>query len=268
MKKNKEHNHKKKYGQNFLEDNELLERIKEVSRINNTDYVIEIGPGLGYLTSMLLENSKKLIAFEIDKDLIPKLNKKFSNYSNFELINTDFMDYDLSQILNYNKFRVIANIPYYITSPIINKLIGFREQVEDIYLMVQKEVGERLIFSKNNSDRGVFTYILQFYAEVEYLFTVNKEMFDPIPKVDSAFIRIKPYKDKKYEKLINEKIYIKYIKASFTNKRKSLVNNLKLIGVEREKLENILLEMGKTVKARAEELTIEEYIELIKKLED
>ena len=93
-------------------------------------------------------------------------------------------------------------------------------------------------------------------------------MFDPIPKVDSAFIRIKPYKDKKYEKLINEKIYIKYIKASFTNKRKSLVNNLKLIGVEREKLENILLEMGKTVKARAEELTIEEYIELIKKLED
>lgn len=267
MKKNKEHNHKKKYGQNFLDDIELLEKIKEVCSIKNTDYVIEIGPGLGYLTSMLLENSKKLIAFEIDNDLIPKLNNKFSNYSNFELINTDFMDYDLSQILNYNKFRVIANIPYYITSPIINKLIDFREQVEDIYLMVQKEVGERLIFSKTNSDRGIFTYILQFYAEVEYLFTVNKEMFDPIPKVDSAFIRIKPYKDKKYEKLINEKTYIKYIKASFTNKRKSLVNNLKLIGVGKEKLENILLEMGKTIKVRAEELTIEEYIELIKKLE-
>ena len=268
MKKNKEHKHKKKYGQNFLDDKELLDKIKEVCSIKNSDNVIEIGPGLGYLTTMLLENSNKLIAFEIDNDLIPKLNNKFKDYSNFELINTDFMEYDLSSKITHSVFRVIANIPYYITSPIINKLLIFRDNVEDIYLMVQKEVGERLIFSKNNSDRGVFTYILQFYADVEYLFTVGKEMFDPVPKVDSAFIRITPYKDKRYENLIDEKKYIKYIKASFTNKRKSLVNNLKLIGIDKEKLENILLEMGKTIKVRAEEFSIEEYIELIKKLEE
>ena len=236
-----EYKHKKKYGQNFLNDKEeILNKIIEVSNINEESEILEIGPGQGALTALLVERVKKLTCIEIDKDLENGLRKKFDKKENYSLVMGDVLEVDFKKYLNAGT-KVVANIPYYITSPIINKIIENKDLIDEAYIMVQKEVGERLIFSKNNSDRGVFTYILQFYAEVEYLFTVNKEMFDPIPKVDSAFIRIKPYKDKKYEKLINEKLYIKYIKASFTNKRKSLVNNLKLIGVEREKLENILL---------------------------
>lgn len=264
-KKINEHNHKKKYGQNFLEDKNLLNDIANVTNISENDNVIEIGPGLGFLTSYILETNANLITFEIDDDLIPKLNTKFSKYPNFKLVHTDFLEYDLINILEKEKmYRVVANIPYYITSPIINKLIDFRENINDIYLMVQKEVGERLAFKGSNSNRGAFSYILQFFGEVEYLFTVDKKYFDPIPKVDSAFIKIKFYKDMKYEKLISFDKFVEFIKASFSSKRKSLANNLKTIGIEKSLTENSLLKLGKSEMTRAEQLSVDEYIELIK----
>lgn len=260
-----EHNHKKKYGQNFLDDSNLLNEIAEWTNILNTDNVIEIGPGLGFLTKYILETGANLTTFEIDADLIPKLKNKFSNYENFELIHTDFLEYDLNKVLKKGvKYRVVANIPYYITSPIINRLIEFREDIIDLYLMVQKEVAERLSFNGSNNNRGVFSYILQFFGDVEYLFTVKKDYFDPVPKVDSAFIRIKFYKDGKYENHIDFEKFLKYVKASFVSKRKSMANNLKTIGIDKRITEAALLRIGKTEMTRAEDLTVEEYIDIIK----
>ncbi|WP_156298926.1 16S rRNA (adenine(1518)-N(6)/adenine(1519)-N(6))-dimethyltransferase RsmA [Streptobacillus canis] len=271
MKKKKnseEHKHKKKFGQNFLDDNFLLEKIREVTQIKVTDNIIEIGPGIGFLTSMILESGAKLKSFEIDNDLIPVLKKKFGSYENFELIHVDFLEFDLSQIMEEGKeYRVIANIPYYITAPIINRLLEFKDNIKDIYLMVQKEVGERLNFEKNTSNRGVFTHVVGFHSKVEYLFTVEKEFFDPVPKVDSAFIRIEIDKEGKYSKLFSFDKYLEYVKASFVSKRKSISNNLKVIGISKENTENALESIGKSKNARAEELSIEDFINIIKMFE-
>lgn len=266
--KNKEHKHKKKYGQNFLDDIEILNNIEEKTTISSTDNVIEIGPGLGFLTNMILEKKANLIAFEIDDDLIPILNKKFSKYPNFKLNHIDFLEYDLSKLFDDEKeYKVIANIPYYITAPIISRLLEFRKNITEIYLMVQKEVAERLLLDVNTSNRSVFTHSVQFFGSVDYLFTVNKEKFIPIPKVDSAFIKIKVYKDEKYEKIINFDKYIKYVKSSFSNKRKSLANNLKNMGYDKKYIEDILLKLNKSIMSRAEELDIEDYINFIELIE-
>ncbi|ACZ00993.1 16S rRNA (adenine(1518)-N(6)/adenine(1519)-N(6))-dimethyltransferase RsmA [Streptobacillus moniliformis] len=267
-KNNVEHKHKKKFGQNFLDDKILLEKIKEVTNISVNDNIIEIGPGIGFLTSMILESGAKLKSFEIDNDLIPVLNKKFGNYENFELIHVDFLLYNLENIMGKGKeYRVIANIPYYITAPIINKLLEFKDNIKDIYLMVQKEVGERLNFEKNTSNKGVFTHVVGFHSKVEYLFTVEKEFFDPIPKVDSAFIRINIDKEEKYSKMISFEKYLKYVKASFASKRKSISNNLKTIGISKGITENALVFIGKNNNSRAEELSIEDFIALINIIE-
>lgn len=264
----KEHNHKKKYGQNFLEDNVLLNEIKLITNISKSDNVIEIGPGLGFLTSMLIENSNKLIAFEIDGDLIPKLNKKFSKYENFYLIHNDFLEYELNKIFEEGlEYKVIANIPYYITTPIIEKLLEYKKNISEIYLMVQKEVGERICDSKGSKNRSSFTHYVNFYCETSYLFTVKKEMFNPVPKVDSAFIKIKIDKNKKYNKMISDSRYFEIIKTAFSNKRKSLSNNLSKINIEKNYTEKILDKMNKSKLTRAEELNIEEYIEFIKILD-
>ena len=169
--KNETHEAKKKYGQNFLEDSELSERIIEISGVSKDTEVIEIGPGLGFLTEKLIENSKHLTAFEIDDDLIPVLNKKFQGRDNFSLIHEDFMVADLSTFLNGKKnIKVVANIPYYITSPIINKLIEYRKNISEIYLMVQKEVAERIASQAGSKNMSLLTHAVQFYADAEYLF--------------------------------------------------------------------------------------------------
>lgn len=267
-KNNPEHKHKKKFGQNFLDDSILLEKIKEITKISKDDNIIEIGPGIGFLTSMILESGAKLKSFEIDNDLIPVLKKKFASFDNLELIHVDFLEYNLDEIMEKGKeYRVIANIPYYITAPIINKLLEYKKYIKDIYLMVQKEVGERLNFEKNTSNRGLFTHVVGFHSKVDYLFTVEKEFFDPIPKVDSAFIKISIDKEGKYSKKIDFDIYLKYVKASFVSKRKNIANNLKLIGISKEKVELSLEKIGRNKNSRAEELSIEDFIKLIDILE-
>ena len=185
---NEDHKAKKKYGQNFLNDSSLLDEILNVANIDEETEVLEIGPGLGFLTKRLIENSKFLTAFEIDDDLIPFLSKKFEKKENFKLIHQDFMEADLKDFFKNKKdVKVVANIPYYITSPIINKLLEYRENIDEIYLMVQKEVAERIASQPHSKNMSLLTHAVQFYAEAEYLFTVPKEKFDPVPKVDSAF---------------------------------------------------------------------------------
>ena len=261
------HEAKKKYGQNFLEDSELSEKIIEISGVSKDIEVIEIGPGLGFLTEKLIEKSKYLTAFEIDDDLIPVLKKKFQGRDNFSLIHEDFMTTDLGTFLEGKKnIKVVANIPYYITSPIINKLIEYRKNISEIYLMVQKEVAERIASEAGSKNMSLLTHAVQFYADAEYLFTVPKEKFTPVPKVDSAFLKIKMFDDEKYEKQISEEEYFKYLKTAFSNKRKSIANNLAGEGYSKEVTGDILEKLGKTRLARTEEFSVQEFINLIEEL--
>lgn len=251
--KNNNHNFKKKYGQNFLEDAELLSKIEDSIKLDKNIEVIEIGPGLGFLTEMLIKNSKKVTSYEIDDELIPKLSKKFQKFDNFFLIHQDFMKAHIEG----NNLKVVANIPYYITSPILQKLIENRDKLDEIYLMVQKEVGYRIC---SNKDVSLLTHAINFYCETEYLFTVSRELFNPMPKVDSAFIKLKIRKDKLYENKIDADTYFSFLKLAFANKRKTLNNNLKGV-VNKELLEKYV---DKNV--RAEELSIDEIIQLIGEL--
>ena len=261
------HEAKKKYGQNFLEDSELSEKIIEISGVSKDIEVIEIGPGLGFLTEKLIEKSKYLTAFEIDDDLIPVLKKKFQGRDNFSLVHEDFMTTDLGTFLKGKKnIKVVANIPYYITSPIINKLIEYRKNISEIYLMVQKEVAERIASETGSKNMSLLTHAVQFYADAEYLFTVPKEKFTPVPKVDSAFLKIKMFDDEKYEKQISEEEYFKYLKTAFSNKRKSIANNLAGEGYSKEVTGDILEKLGKTRLARTEEFSVQEFINLIEEL--
>ena len=261
------HEAKKKYGQNFLEDLELSEKIIEISGVSKDIEVIEIGPGLGFLTEKLIEKSKYLTAFEIDDDLIPVLNKKFQGRDNFSLVHEDFMTTDLGTFLKGKKnIKVVANIPYYITSPIINKLIEYRKNISEIYLMVQKEVAERIASEAGSKNMSLLTHAVQFYADAEYLFTVPKEKFTPVPKVDSAFLKIKMFDDERYEKQISEEEYFKYLKTAFSNKRKSIANNLSGEGYSKEVTGDILEKLGKTRLARTEEFSVQEFINLIEQL--
>ena len=261
------HEAKKKYGQNFLEDSELSEKIIEISGVSKDIEVIEIGPGLGFLTEKLIEKSKYLTAFEIDDDLIPVLKKKFQGRDNFSLVHEDFMTTDLGTFLEGKKnIKVVANIPYYITSPIINKLIEYRKNISEIYLMVQKEVAERIASEAGSKNMSLLTHAVQFYADAEYLFTVPKEKFTPVPKVDSAFLKIKMFDDERYEKQISEEEYFKYLKTAFSNKRKSIANNLSGEGYSKEVTGDILEKLGKTRLARTEEFSVQEFINLIEEL--
>ena len=244
-----EYKHKKKYGQNFLNDrNEVLNKIIEVSNINSESKILEIGPGQGALTKLLLEKAKKVTCIEIDRDL--------ENFLRKDVLEVDFEKYIEEST------KVVANIPYYITSPIINKIAKYRELIDEAYIMVQKEVGERICATKGK-ERSVLTLAIEYLGEAEYLFTIPKEHFTPVPNVDSAFISIKFYKDKRYEKLINEDLFFKYIKAAFSNKRKNIVNNFATMGYSKDIVKECLNKVNISENERAENVSIEDFIQII-----
>ena len=259
--------HKKKYGQNFLNDqNTVLERIMEVSQVSSDDEVLEIGPGEGALTELLLQRAKKVNCVEIDTDLEKILRKKFDSNPKFNLHMGDILEADLRGIIGAN-IKVVANIPYYITSPIINKLIEHRDLIDEVYLMVQKEVGER-VCATSGKERSVLTLAVEYFGEAEYLFTIPKEFFTPVPKIDSGFIGIKFYKDRRFESIIDENLFFKYVKGAFSNKRKNIVNNLATLGISKDKIQGALTKLGISFNERAENLSIEQFIELAKLLEE
>lgn len=259
-------NHKKKYGQNFLNDQfEVLDKIIEVSNIKMEDEILEIGPGQGALTSMLLKRAKKVTCIEIDKDLEAGLLKKFKAEENFNLIMGDVLEVDFRKYISKDT-KVVANIPYYITSPIVNKIIEHRDLINEAYIMVQKEVGER-ICAKNGKERSVLTLAVEYFGEAEYLFTIPRSYFVPVPNVDSAFIKIKLYGDRRYQEKINEVIFFKYIKAAFSNKRKNIVNNFSTLGLNKEYIKNILKKVEISENERAENILIEDFIRLIELFE-
>ena len=231
----------------------------EVSNVKEDEHIVEIGPGEGALTALLLERAKSVTCIEIDTDLEKILTRKYSSNPKFNLIMQDVLDVDLTSVLS--KGRVVANIPYYITSPIINKIIENRDIISEMFIMVQKEVAER-VCSKSGKERSVLTLAVEYYGEAEYLFTIPKEFFTPPPKVDSAFMSIKFYNDRRYENLISESLFFKYVKAAFSNKRKNIINNLITLGYSKDFVRKKLERLGISETERAENLTIEQFINL------
>ncbi len=256
-----EHNFKKKFGQNFLTDKGTIGKIANCTDIDKDTLVIEIGPGSGNLTSYLVELAGMVIAYEIDTDLKKILEDKFKNTDNLEIIYEDFLQRDvMTDILkfNYKKIYVVANIPYYITTPIMKKIIDLKVEVQKIVVMVQKEVGERFTAQPKTRAYGSITVYLNYYFNIKRLFVVSRNSFIPKPNVDSIVLL---FERKKVSNLVNnEELLLKLIKDAFKYKRKTLRNNLK--NYDLEKINKVLNKYNIDLNVRAEELPLELFIEI------
>ncbi len=251
-----EHKFKKKYGQNFLKDNNILEKIINTSNIEDNSLIIEIGAGSGALTEKLIEKGK-VLSYEIDNDLIPVLEEKFKD-KNVDFIFDDFLNRNIKDDIkkyDYNKLYVVANLPYYITTPIITKIIEEGLDIERMILMVQKEVGERFTSNIGTKDYSSITVYLNYYFDVKKEFIVSKNCFYPVPDVDSMIISLSK---KERLELKNEELFFKLVKDSFQYKRKTLRNNLK--GYDFDKILEILHKNGFDDNVRAEEISLEIYV--------
>ena len=271
--------YKKQFGQNFLIDEETLFNIASNSDIRKDDFVLEIGPGNGKLTEKLISYPKALCMVEVDKELIPILTDKFSSYKNVSIIHDDFLNMDFDIILNEfikygfdkdkDKIKVVANLPYYITGPIIFSLLE-NNLISEIVIMVQKEVADRIVSPPNSRDYGVITVITNYFGEVKKLFNVPKEYFYPKPKVDSAVIKIDKYSHSYIVEKYNDTDYnyLKHlIKVSFQQRRKTLVNSLSnQLDIDKTIIKTIIISIFNDENIRPENLSLEDYIELSSKL--
>ena len=258
----------KKLGQNFLIDDEVIDNIIEASKVNKSDLVIEIGPGLGTLTKKLLDNAGKVICIELDTKMINILNERFKFYNNFEVINEDVLKVDLKELIKYNKnnnlvnAKVVANLPYYITTPIIMKLLEDRLDIESITVMVQKEVAERLVDIPGGKNSGAITYAINYYTKPEKIIDVPNTSFIPAPEVNSSVINLNVLNKPSVE-VKNEELLFKIIKMAFMQKRKTLLNGLtngKL--ASKEEIEKMLLDLQFDLKIRGEKLTLEDFAKM------
>ena len=256
---------KKQFGQNFIFDTNLLKFIVESAGVTKEDDVIEIGAGAGTLTNQIALKARSVTSFEIDKSLMERLQKLESEHNNLKFVFEDFMQVDLHDyISDGERFKVVANIPYYITTPIIFKLLDFANNIDTMMFMVQKEVAERFCADCNTKEYGITSVILQSIADVKYVRTIKRECFTPAPNVDSALIRL-DLKLNKYN-IEDRKFFVDFIHRSFAMRRKTLVNNLlKGYGFSREQIEGVLMDCGLSVMVRPENLTIENFAELSNK---
>lgn len=255
--------HSKSLGQNFLSDIHIIEEIVDGSDIGPEDLVIEIGPGMGVLTAAAAERAAKVIAIEIDKNLIPILEETLAEYDNIEVINADIMKTDLTEIINTagagGSVRIIGNLPYYITTPIIMKLLEERVPADSITIMMQKEVAERIKASPGGRDYGALTVAVDFYCTVQHIADAPKEVFVPRPKVDSTVIRLDLRKECPVE-LSDEKAFFETVKGGFGQRRKTLLNSLTgVCGLPKTDIAEALEAAGIDPKRRAETLSIEEF---------
>lgn len=256
----------KSLGQNFLIDENVVMGIIDSSNINKEDLVIEIGPGLGTLTSKLLEKAGKVICVELDPKMVSIIEERFKLYKNIEIINKDILKIDLNKLIKENKketiksVKVVANLPYYITTPIIMKLLEDRLDLESITVMIQKEVAQRLASVPGEKDTGSITYTVWYYTEPKIVLEVPKDSFIPEPEVTSSVIKLDVLKNPRIEPK-DKKMFFKIIKVAFMQKRKTLVNALTngKIFETREDAEKALKELNIDLKIRGEKLTIEEY---------
>ncbi|MBS4537901.1 16S rRNA (adenine(1518)-N(6)/adenine(1519)-N(6))-dimethyltransferase RsmA [Clostridium sp. D2Q-11] len=250
-------------GQNFLIDGNILDKICDGINLGKEDEVIEIGPGIGTLTQALAERSKKVVAIEIDKKLIPILGDTLSSYDNVEIVNSDVLKLDLNELIEEKfenkKVKLAANLPYYITTPIIMKLLEDKVNLESIIVMVQKEVAERMQASPGTKAYGALSIAVQYYCNPEIVTIVPKNVFIPKPNVDSAVIRLDVY-DKPKVKVKDEKLFFNVVKGAFSHRRKTLLNSLSAsgIGVSKDQIKDMLDNLGIKENIRGEKLSIED----------
>ena len=261
----------KNLGQNFLIDENVVNKIVESSGITKNDLVIEIGPGLGTLTRELLEKAGKVICIELDKKMVKILIDRFKLYDNFEIINGDILKIDLNDIIsknkNYNSIKVVANLPYYITTPIIMKLLESNIKIDSITVMIQKEVAQRLAEKPGGKECGSITYTIWYYTTPEIILEVPNTSFIPEPEVQSSVIKFNVLEQPRI-KVDDEKKFFKLIKIAFLQKRKTLVNALVNGGLfeNKENAEKCLKDLNIDPRIRGEKLTLEQYYEISKKI--
>ncbi len=258
----------KKLGQNFLINEEVIEEIIKASNIKKEDLIIEIGPGLGTLTQKLLDNAGKVICIELDTRMIEILNDRFKLYNNFELINDDVLKVDLNNLIKKEKnegivsVKIVANLPYYITTPIIMKLLEERLDIESITVMVQKEVADRLIDIPGGKNSGAITYAINYYTKPEKIIDVPNTSFLPSPEVNSSVIKLKVL-DSPSVRVKNEELLFKIIKLSFMQKRKTLLNALTNGKLESKvEIEKMLTNLGFDSNVRGEKLSLEDFAKI------
>lgn len=251
-------------GQNFLFDAFFLNKIVDSAEITDKDTVLEIGPGLGVLTTRLAERAKKVIAVEIDNNIVPVLTKLTEEYQNVEIINKDILKTNLSEILPHGeKVKVVANLPYYITSPIIMKLLEESDAINLIVIMIQKEVADRIIASPSTKDYGALSVAVQYYSNPEKKVIVPAGAFIPAPKVDSAVLRLDIPESKKYLPLC-EKTFFKVVKSSFGQRRKTLANALSsgFSDISKDEIKEIIISVGLSENCRGETLSIDDFVKI------
>ena len=257
----------KQFGQNFITDQNLLRAIVEDAKITKDDIVVEIGPGAGTLTKEIAKKAKEVISFEIDNNLAPILNETLQDCPNSTVIFKDFQKVDdeqLNQILNNREYKVVANLPYYITTPIIMKFIESTYPPKSITVMVQKEVAERLKSNALTSEIGAISLSIALYGDVEMTRVVSRKMFMPEPNVDSAVIRIDM--QNKYDN-IDKKPVKKLIKAAFNMRRKTFLNNISnAFNISKDTIKEVLKELNIDGNIRGEAVSVDNYIAIAKKL--
>ena len=256
----------KKFGQNFLIDTHVLDKIVDAADITKDDVVLEIGPGIGTLTQYLAEAAKEVIAIEIDKMLIPILEDTLQGYNNVSIINADILKVDIGEIAARRgcSLKIVANLPYYITTPIIMQLFESKVPIKSLTVMVQKEVAMRMQVGPGTKEYGALSLAVQYYAKPYIAANVPPNCFMPRPKVGSAVIRLERY-EMPPVKVEDEKLMFCLIRASFNQRRKTLVNGItNYAGLEfsKEEVQTAIKNLGKPITVRGETLTLEEFAEL------
>ncbi|WP_312372631.1 16S rRNA (adenine(1518)-N(6)/adenine(1519)-N(6))-dimethyltransferase RsmA [Lachnoclostridium sp.] len=259
----------KKFGQNFLIDTHVLEKIIRSAEITKDDLVLEIGPGIGTMTQYLCENAREVVAVEIDKNLIPILEQDtLTSYDNVTIINEDILKVDINQIVNEKNggkpIKVVANLPYYITTPIIMGLFEAHVPIDNITVMVQKEVADRMQSGPGSKDYGALSLAVQYYADPYIVANVPPNCFMPRPNVGSAVIRLTLHQDSPV-KVKNENLLFRLIRASFNQRRKTLANGLNNspeISLSKELISEAIEELGVVATIRGEALTLEQFAKL------
>ena len=283
---------KKSLGQNFLINQNIIDRIIEVSEVNKNDIVIEIGPGIGALTKSLVMLAAHVIAIEIDDRFIDVLNKELNKHDNFTVVHNDVLKLNLDELieetikkiesktdedeteLNKQRYniKVVANLPYYISTPVLIKLIESKK-IEKIYIMLQKELAERFLAQTGTRASSSITYYISYYTDIKKEIDISKNNFKPVPKVDSQVISLK--KREYFKKAKNEEILFKLIQIGFMQRRKTYLNNIKNfsnsknkskskedLSITTEKIEKIFIKLNIPITIRAEEITLDQYIEI------
>ena len=260
-------NFKKKFGQNFIIDSNIINKIVDNSNIDNNTMVIEIGPGAGSLTYKLVSIAKFVLCYEIDKDIKEVLKSNLKDYDNYDIIFDDFLKRDIKLDLEkykYDKLMIIANLPYYITTPIIIKIIEENIDVDKMVFMVQKEVGDRFKAKEGSKDYNSLSIFLNYYFDIKKVTDVSRNVFIPVPNVDSIVVEFR--KKEKHDDVYNLDLFFKLVKDSFKQKRKTLKNNLKEYNLE--VINRVLNIYGYNLSDRAEKIPMKVFIEMANELEN